>query len=99
MFVASRLIEGIALVLQIALNVYFWIVIIRAILSWVNPDPYNPIVRALYGMTDPVLNIIRRRLPVVFGAVDLSPLLLILFIYFLEIFLVGTLLDFARQLR
>lgn len=99
MFVASRLVEGIAVVLQIGLNIYMWIIIIRALLSWVNPDPYNPIVRTLYSITDPVLNVIRRRLPVVFGAVDLSPLLLILFIYFLEVFLVGTLRDLALQLR
>lgn len=99
MFVMSRLIEGIAVVLQIALNVYLWIVIIRALLSWVNPDPYNPIVRTLYSITDPLLNLIRRRLPVVFGAIDLSPLLLILVIYFLEVFLVGTLRDLAWQLR
>jgi YggT family protein len=99
MFVMSRLIEGIAVVLQIALNVYFWIIIIRAVLSWVNPDPFNPIIRTLYSITDPVLNAIRRRLPVVFGALDLSPLLLILVIYFLQVFLVGTLHDIAWQLR
>jgi len=99
MFVLSRLIEGLAVVIQVVLNVYLWIIIIRALLSWVNPDPYNPIVRTLYSITDPVLNAIRRRLPLVVGPVDLTPLLLILVIYFLQIFLVGTLHDFAWQLR
>jgi len=99
MFVISRLLEGLAVVIQVVLNVYLWIIIIRALLSWVNPDPYNPIVRTLYSITDPVLNAIRRRLPLVVGPVDLTPLLLILVIYFLQIFLVGTLHDFAWQLR
>jgi YggT family protein len=99
MFVISRLLEGLAVVIQVVLNVYLWIIIIRALLSWVNPDPYNPIVRTIYSITDPVLNAIRRRLPLVVGPVDLTPLLLILVIYFLQIFLVGTLHDFAWQLR
>ncbi|MEJ5299443.1 MAG: YggT family protein [Thermodesulforhabdaceae bacterium] len=99
MFVASRLIEGLAVVIQIVLNVYFWIIIIRALLSWVNPDPYNPIVRTLYSITDPLLNAIRRRVPLSVGPVDLTPLILILVIYFLQVFLVGTLHDLAWKLR
>ncbi len=99
MFVVGRFIEALAVIAQMVLNIYLWIVIIRAVLSWVNPDPYNPIVRAIAAVTDPVLQVVRRRLPVVFGAVDLSPLLVILVIYFLQIFLVGSLRDIAFQLR
>jgi YggT family protein len=77
---------------------YFWIIIARAVLSWVNPDPYNPIVRFLYRVTEPVLRPIRDRLPS-FSGLDLSPLIVLLAIYFLESFLVGSLRDLALSLR
>jgi YggT family protein len=72
-----------------------WLIIARALLSWVNPDPYNPIVRFLYNVTEPVLSFLRRRVPLVFGGLDLSPLLVIFAIVFLRIFLVQTLRDWA----
>ena len=75
-----------------------WVIIARALLSWVNPDPYNPIVRMLYNVTEPVLEWIRRRVPVVFGGLDLAPLLVLLAIVFLQRFLVASLFDLARQL-
>ncbi|HZK13094.1 MAG TPA: YggT family protein, partial [Desulfobaccales bacterium] len=65
--------------------------------SWVNPDPYNPIVRMLYNVTEPILGWIRRRVPVVFGGLDLGPLLVLLVIVFLQRFLVASLFDLARQ--
>lgn len=99
MFLAANFLLGVAKVLGLALNVYFWLVVARAVLSWVNPDPYNPIVRFLYRATDPVLHWVRRKLPVAFGAIDLSPLLVILAIYFLQSFVVQSLLDFAQALR
>ncbi len=98
MFVLGRFLEALSVVLGLLLNIYLWIVIIRALLSWVNPDPYNPIVRTLYAITDPVLNFIRRRLPINFGPIDFSPIIVILVLYFLQIFLVGTLRDMAFQL-
>ncbi|MBW1975559.1 MAG: YggT family protein [Deltaproteobacteria bacterium] len=98
MFILGRLLEALATVLYLVLNLYLWIVIIRALLSWVNPDPYNPIVRFLYSITDPVLNVIRRRIPVFFGGIDFSPLIVILVIYFLQIFLVQSIRDIAYQL-
>jgi YggT family protein len=76
-----------------------WLIIAQAILSWVNPDPYNPIVRFLYKVTEPVLGWVRRRLPVVIGGLDLSPLLVLLAIVFLQKFLVATLLDLALRIR
>jgi YggT family protein len=75
-----------------------WIIIIRAILSWVNPDPYNPIVRFLHQITEPVLNPIRRRLPFM-GGVDISPIVVIFAIIFLQIFLVRTLSDIATRIK
>ncbi len=66
------------------LQIYFWIVIIAALLSWVQPDPYNPIVRALYGMTEPVFEWVRDHLPVYFGGLDLSPIVILIAIQFVQ---------------
>jgi YggT family protein len=99
MFVASNFILGVARLLELLLWAYFWILIARAVLSWVNPDPYNPIVRFLYRVTEPVLRPIRHRLPTVAMGLDLSPMVVMLAIYFLESFLVGSLRDLALSLR
>lgn len=96
MIALRHLLDAIAIVLDLALNIYMWLIIARALLSWVNPDPYNPIVRFLYNVTEPVLTFLRRRVPVVFGGLDLSPLIIIAVIMFLRIFLVQTLHDYAR---
>jgi YggT family protein len=98
MFALRHLIEALATIVDLALNIYLWLIIARALLSWVNPDPYNPIVRFLYNVTEPVLGYVRRRLPVVFGGLDLSPLLVLVVIIFLQRFLVATLMDLARTL-
>ena len=98
MFVVSNLILTIARLLEVLLEVYFWIIIVRALLSWVNPDRYNPIVRFLYQVTEPVLRPIRRRLSMQMG-LDLSPLIVILVIKVLQWFLVDSLRDLAVSLR
>ncbi|NPA15102.1 MAG: YggT family protein [Deferribacteres bacterium] len=98
MFIVSNFIRALAYILDMVLKLYFWIIIIRAIISWVNPDPYNPIVRFLYQVTEPVLRPIRRIIPPI-GGIDLSPMVVILVIYFLQIFLVPTLLQIAYSLR
>ena len=98
MFVIGNLLTGIAQVLDILLTFYMWIIIARAILSWVNPDPYNPIVRFLYQATEPVLYQVRRYLPV-FGGMDLSPLFVILAILFFRAALVNTLFQLALRLK
>ncbi len=96
MFVFSNFLQAIASVLDVVLNVYSWIVIISALLSWVNPDPYNPIVRILRNMTEPVFNKVRRLLPfAVLGGVDLSPVIVLLAILFLRSFLVRSLYQMA----
>jgi YggT family protein len=69
------------------------------VLSWVSPDPFNPIVRFLYRVTEPVLRPIRRRLPTFQMGLDLSPMVVILAIYFLQAFLVESLRDLALALR
>jgi YggT family protein len=98
MFALRNLIEALASIVNLALTIYMWVIIARALLSWVNPDPYNPIVRFLYNVTEPVLGWIRERVPVVFGGLDLAPLLVLLVIVFLQRFLVATLVDLALRL-
>ncbi|MGA7104386.1 MAG: YggT family protein [Candidatus Deferrimicrobiaceae bacterium] len=98
MFVAKNLIFAVASILDFALTAYMWIIIIRAVLTWVNPDPYNPIVRALYTITEPVLSWLRRRFPLMAGSIDFSPLVVIFVIYFLRVFLVRTLFDLATRI-
>jgi YggT family protein len=89
---------AVARVLDIALYVFMWIVIIRAVLSWVSPDPYNPIVRFIYNVTEPVLGWLRRKLPLSFGGIDFAPLIAILGVYFLQTFLVQSIARFATTL-
>lgn len=98
MFVASNFLYTIANILDIALNIYLWIIFARAILSWVNPDPYNPIVQFLYKVTEPILYPIRKRMPYGIG-IDFSPLVVVLVIFFVRSFLVKTLFDIAARLR
>jgi len=99
MFVMAHLLEGIAWVLQMLLQFYFWVLIARVVISWVNADPYNPIVRAIVSMTEPVLYRVRRSLPIFAGGIDFSPLVVIAGISFFQIFLVRTLYDLAARMQ
>jgi YggT family protein len=98
MIALRHLVEALATVLSWTLDIYMWLIIARAVLSWVNPDPYNPIVRFLYSVTEPVLSYLRRRLPLTYGGLDLTPLAVLAIILFLKVFLVRTLFDYARML-
>jgi YggT family protein len=98
MFIIGNFLLGLAKILQIGLTVYMWIIIAQAVLSWVNPDPYNPIVRFIRQVTEPVLHEIRRRIPTVFGGIDFSPLIVLLAIIFLQEFLVKSLIELARMM-
>ncbi len=98
MFALTYLLEALASILDMALYIYTWVIIARALLSWVNPDPYNPIVRFLYNVTEPVLAWVRRRVPLIYGGLDLSPLLVLVVLYFLRIYLVRVLLRLAQTL-
>ena len=99
MFLLGNLLLGVARVLELVLWAYFFIIIARALISWVSPDPFNPIVRFLYRATEPVLRPIRRRMPGMQMGFDLSPMIVILAIYFLQAFLVQSLRDLALSLR
>ena len=99
MFLFANLLLGIAKVIDMLLWFYMWVIIARVVISWVNADPYNPIVRAIASITDPVLYRIRRSLPLVVGGIDLSPIAVFAVIYFLQIFLVGSMVDLAMRMR
>ena len=99
MFVISNLLIAVGKVVDIALTIFMWIVIARAILSWVSPDPYNPIVRFIHNITEPVLYQIRRRIPLNFGGIDFSPILVLLAVIFLQRFVVASLFELAQSLR
>ena len=95
MFIANNFIMAVAQLVDFLLTAYMWIIIGRAVVSWVSADPYNPIVRFLYEATEPVLSRIRRLLPVSVGGVDFSPVIVIMAIIFLESFLVPSLRHLA----
>jgi YggT family protein len=99
MFIVGNFLVALAQVLNIVLTLYMYVVIARAILSWVNPDPHNPIVRTIANLTDPVLDRIRSRLPVVFGGIDFSPIVVFLAIVFLKNFLVATIAATGYSMR
>ena len=98
MFVLSNFIVGLAKVIDIVLTIYMWIIVFRALISWVNPDPYNQIVVFLYRFSEPVLGPIRRRLPIRNIGIDFSPIVVILVIIFLKYFLVETMIQMATHL-
>ena len=99
MFIAGNLLSAVATILDIALTAYMWIIIIRSVVSWVNADPWNPIVQFLYRVTDPVLRPIQRMLPTRGWGIDFSPLVAILAIIFAQRFLVASLNELAWRLR
>ncbi|MGB9715941.1 MAG: YggT family protein [Thermodesulfovibrionales bacterium] len=99
MFIIANFLIAIAHILDVALTVYMWIIIISAIISWVNPDPYNPIVRFLRAVTEPVYRPIRRIIGYRLGPIDISPMIVILAIIFIQKFLIGSLIDLAYKLK
>lgn len=98
MFILGNFVIALATILDYVLVLYMWIVIARAVLSWVNPDPYNQIVRIIHNITEPVLYQIRNRLPVTFGGIDLSPIVIFLVIIFLQKFVVNSLYILGNSL-
>lgn len=99
MLVFRNLLIAVATVLDYVLVFFMFITIARAVLSWVSPDPYNPIVRFIHNVTEPVLYQIRKRLPMMYGGIDFSPIVVILIIIFLRIFVVDSLEGLASSLR
>jgi len=99
MFIVENFIVALAKVMDIGLTVYIWLILGRAIISWVNPDPYNKIVIFLYRVTEPVMAPIRRLIPIRGMGIDISPIIVIMIIYFLQTFLVKTMIQMTGQIR
>ena len=97
MFVLSNFVKALASIMDIVLSIFYWLILIRALISWVNPDPYNVIVQFLYKMTEPILQPIRRMLPAM--GVDVSPIIAFLAIIFFKGFIVGSLIDLSYRLQ
>ena len=98
MFVLNNFIFALAKIIDIALTIYWWIMVFRAVVSWVNADPYNKIVIFLYRATEPVLRPVRRIMPLRNVGIDLSPVIVLLVISLLQYFLVETIIQLARNL-
>ena len=99
MFVLENLIFALAKIIDMGLILYMWLIIGRAVVSWVNPDPYNPIVNFLHRATEPVLAPVRRWIPMGGLGIDISPVIVIMAIYFLQQFLVRTMMQLAVHAR
>jgi YggT family protein len=99
MTLIGNLLIAVAEIVNMLLNIYYWIVIIAALISWVNPDPYNPVVRFLRIVTEPLLQPIRRLIGYRLGPVDISPLIVILGILFAQKFLVRTVLELGHKIK
>jgi len=92
--IITNLILAIANVLNLILSLFVWLIIIRALISWFNPDPYNTLFQFLYRITEPVLSIVRNAMPNL-GGVDISPIVVLLAVEFLKSFLVKSLVQLA----
>jgi len=100
MFILANFIFALAHILDVLLTIAYWLILIRALISWVSPDPLNPIVQFLYKTTEPILEPVRKRLPLNFRfGIDISPIIAFLLIIFLQSFLIKTLLEFAARLQ
>jgi YggT family protein len=96
MFVVSNALDAIAQVLHMLCSAYVWIVIIATLLSWVRPDPYNPIVRVLYALTEPVLYRVRKYMPFLYtSGIDFSPLVVIIAVQLFDMIIVRSMRQFA----
>ncbi len=98
MFIVSYFIRAVASLLDVVIVAYIWVIIARALLSWVSPDPYNPVVKFLYRVTEPVLRPVRERLGAYQIGLDFSPMIVILVLYFLKEFLVPVLFRIATEI-
>lgn len=99
MFVVENFIVALAKIIDTALSIYIWVIVARALISWVNPDPYNPIVTFLYRATEPVMASIRRLIPIRSLGIDISPIIVIMIIYFLQMFLIKTMIQMTAYIR
>ena len=99
MIVLSTFLSAVANILHMVITAYIWVLIAAALISWIQPNPFNPIVQLLYKRTAPAYALVRKtRIPTVFGGIDLAPLLLIFALEFIDMFFIGLLHEIARSL-
>lgn len=98
MFILENFLYSVAHLLEALITILYWLIIVRALISWVDPDPFNPVVQFLYKTTDPILAPIRKFIPTL-GPIDLSPIIAFFILYFLKLFLVSSLVDLAARFR
>ena len=98
MFVLANLLSALAQLLQMLFQIYTLVLIVRVLITWVNPDPFNPVVQFLARVTDPVLEPLRRVIPLL-GPIDISPVVALLILQALQHFLVQTLWDLSVRLH
>ena len=96
--IIATLLEAIAQILHMVINLYIWVIIISALITWVNPDPYNPIVQMLRRLTEPAYSLVKRYIPTVIGGIDLSPIIIILGLQFFDLFIVKILFNLAGSI-
>ncbi len=99
MFILGNFLLAFANVIDFVLMIYKWIIIIAAVVSWVNPDPYNPIVRLLYRATEPALRPIRRVIGAKLGPIDISPLIVVLIIIFIQQFIIKSIIELGYKIK
>ncbi len=87
----GNIIMGLGGIVHSLITVYIWVVIIAALISWVRPDPYNPIVQVLYRLTEPVYAFIRRYIPTVINGLDLTPIVIIVALQIIDVILINLL--------
>ena len=95
MFIWTNFVVTVAQILESVLALYTWVVIASAVLTWVEPNPYNPIVRFIYSVTEPVFDWVRRHIPVFFGGIDFSPMIVIFAIIFIRQYFIPTITRLA----
>jgi YggT family protein len=96
MMVFSTFLQAVAQILDMVVSLYIWVIIIAALISWVRPDPYNPIVQVLHRLTEPVYATIRRYIPTMIGGIDLAPIIVILALQFFKLFFIQLLFQMAQ---
>jgi YggT family protein len=83
------IVSGLGGIVHSLVTIYIWVVIIGSLLTWVRPDPYNPIVQIIYRLTEPAYALVRRMMPTVFNGIDLAPLIIIIFLQVIDVILVN----------
>lgn len=97
--VIGTLLNAIATIVSMLINLYVWVIVIAALVSWVRPDPYNPIVQVLKRMTEPLYAKIRSIIPTAINGIDFTPLILAVLLKFIDLSLVQILANYARTLQ